>query len=225
MTVSTVVAGLLPIMWSTRTGAEVMRPLATPVLGGMVSSLLHVLVVTPVVFYWLRSRHLPDVEAAAVGGVAAPARDAVRVLRAGKNRAPLVAVAAIATVAVIAIAWPSLRRVTSVAEGKDVQAVTSGDIRATLRSASGTLTRGRNQFSIAFADARGRPIDAGDVRLSATMAMPGMVMSGGVEVARTSTVGYYTATGEFGMAGVWQMTLQWNGPAGHGTASFDGRVQ
>ena len=59
MTVSTVVAGLLPIMWSTRTGAEVMKPLATPVLGGMVSSLLHVLVVTPVIFYWLRARHLP----------------------------------------------------------------------------------------------------------------------------------------------------------------------
>jgi len=35
MTVSTVVAGLLPIMWSTRTGAEVMKPLRTPVLAGM----------------------------------------------------------------------------------------------------------------------------------------------------------------------------------------------
>ena len=34
MTVSTVVAGLLPIMWSNRVGAEVMKPLATPVLGG-----------------------------------------------------------------------------------------------------------------------------------------------------------------------------------------------
>ena len=39
MTVSTVVASLLPIMWSHSTGAEVMKPLATPVLGGMVSSL------------------------------------------------------------------------------------------------------------------------------------------------------------------------------------------
>ena len=54
MTVSTVVAGLLPLMWSSRTGAEVMKPLATPVLGGMVSSLLHVLIVTPVIFTWLR---------------------------------------------------------------------------------------------------------------------------------------------------------------------------
>ncbi len=58
MTVSTVVAGLLPIMWSTSAGAEIMKPLATPVLGGMVSSLLHVLIVTPVIFYWIHERKL-----------------------------------------------------------------------------------------------------------------------------------------------------------------------
>jgi Cu(I)/Ag(I) efflux system membrane protein CusA/SilA len=58
MTVATVVAGLLPIMWSTKTGAEVMKPLATPVLGGMVSSLVHVLIVTPVIFSWLRQREM-----------------------------------------------------------------------------------------------------------------------------------------------------------------------
>jgi Cu(I)/Ag(I) efflux system membrane protein CusA/SilA len=64
MTVSTVVAGLLPIFWSTRTGSEVMKPLATPVLGGMVSSLLHVLIVTPVIFLWLRERELAREERA-----------------------------------------------------------------------------------------------------------------------------------------------------------------
>jgi Cu(I)/Ag(I) efflux system membrane protein CusA/SilA len=58
MTVATVVAGLLPIMWSTKTGSEVMKPLATPVLGGMVSSLIHVLIVTPVIFTWLRQREI-----------------------------------------------------------------------------------------------------------------------------------------------------------------------
>jgi copper/silver efflux system protein len=58
MTVSTVVAGLLPIMWSTSAGSEVMKPLATPVLGGMVSSLLHVLIVTPAIFYSIRVREL-----------------------------------------------------------------------------------------------------------------------------------------------------------------------
>jgi Cu(I)/Ag(I) efflux system membrane protein CusA/SilA len=58
MTVSTIVVGLLPIMWSTSAGSEVMKPLATPVFGGMLSSLLHVLIVTPVIFFWLREREL-----------------------------------------------------------------------------------------------------------------------------------------------------------------------
>src|SRR6266852_4404257 len=58
MTVSTVVAGLLPIFWSNRVGSEVVRPLATPVLGGMLSSLAHVLIVTPIIFLWLREREL-----------------------------------------------------------------------------------------------------------------------------------------------------------------------
>jgi len=66
MTVSTIVASLLPIMWSDSTGAEVMKPLATPVLGGMVSSLAHVLLVTPVIFFWLRERELRRAETAGV---------------------------------------------------------------------------------------------------------------------------------------------------------------
>jgi Cu(I)/Ag(I) efflux system membrane protein CusA/SilA len=58
MTVSTVVMGLLPIMWSTATGSEVMKPIATPVLGGMLSSLVHVLIVTPVIWTTLKEWEL-----------------------------------------------------------------------------------------------------------------------------------------------------------------------
>jgi Cu(I)/Ag(I) efflux system membrane protein CusA/SilA len=58
MTVATTVAALLPIMWSTSTGSEIMRPLAAPVLGGMISSFLHILIVTPVLFVWLREREI-----------------------------------------------------------------------------------------------------------------------------------------------------------------------
>jgi Cu(I)/Ag(I) efflux system membrane protein CusA/SilA len=72
MTVATTVAGLLPIMWSTGTGAEVMRPLAAPVLGGMISSFLHILIVTPVLFAWLHRR-----EAGLVPSVTVPARPTV----------------------------------------------------------------------------------------------------------------------------------------------------
>ncbi|HEY7216393.1 MAG TPA: CusA/CzcA family heavy metal efflux RND transporter [Thermoanaerobaculia bacterium] len=58
MTVSTVIAGLLPIMWSTATGSEVAKPIAAPVLGGMVSSLVHVLIVTPVIWTLLKEWEL-----------------------------------------------------------------------------------------------------------------------------------------------------------------------
>ena len=68
MTVSTVVLSLVPIMWSHSTGAEVMKPLATPVLGGMVSSLGLVLIVTPVIFHWLRERELRQTEHTQTGG-------------------------------------------------------------------------------------------------------------------------------------------------------------
>ncbi len=61
MTVATAIASLLPLFWLDRTGVEVMRPLAAPVVGGMLSSLIHILVVTPVLFAWLRERKLPEV--------------------------------------------------------------------------------------------------------------------------------------------------------------------
>jgi Cu(I)/Ag(I) efflux system membrane protein CusA/SilA len=58
MTVATAIASLLPIFWLDRTGVEIMRPLATPVVGGMLSSLVHILIVTPVIFAWLRERDM-----------------------------------------------------------------------------------------------------------------------------------------------------------------------
>jgi len=64
MTVATTIASLLPIMWSTRPGAEVMQPIAAPVIGGSISSLIHILIVTPVIFAWLRERELKHEQAA-----------------------------------------------------------------------------------------------------------------------------------------------------------------
>lgn len=58
MTVATIAASLLPILWSNRTGAEVMKPLAAPIISGMVSSLACILIITPVIFAWLREREL-----------------------------------------------------------------------------------------------------------------------------------------------------------------------
>jgi Cu(I)/Ag(I) efflux system membrane protein CusA/SilA len=59
MTVTAIMAGLLPIMWGTGTGSETMRRIAAPMVGGMVSATILTLVVIPVVFEWVRGRGLP----------------------------------------------------------------------------------------------------------------------------------------------------------------------
>ena len=58
MTVSVVMASLMPIMWSTGVGSDVMKPIAAPILGGMVTSTIHVLIITPVIFYLMKRRAL-----------------------------------------------------------------------------------------------------------------------------------------------------------------------
>src|SRR3954447_18761930 len=58
MTVSVVMAGLVPILWSTGVGSDIMKPIAAPIIGGMVTSTIHVLIITPVIFYIMKVRAL-----------------------------------------------------------------------------------------------------------------------------------------------------------------------
>jgi Cu(I)/Ag(I) efflux system membrane protein CusA/SilA len=58
MTVAVALLGLVPIMWSTGTGADVMKPIAAPMIGGMISSAIHVLIMTPVIFVLMKKREL-----------------------------------------------------------------------------------------------------------------------------------------------------------------------
>jgi Cu(I)/Ag(I) efflux system membrane protein CusA/SilA len=58
MTICVIIAGLLPIMWSTGAGADVMKRIAAPMVGGVVTSGLMELLVYPVIFYLWRGRGL-----------------------------------------------------------------------------------------------------------------------------------------------------------------------
>jgi len=58
MTVAVSLFGLFPALWATGTGSDVIRPITLPLIGGLASSSLYVLFVTPLVFEWLRSREL-----------------------------------------------------------------------------------------------------------------------------------------------------------------------
>jgi Cu(I)/Ag(I) efflux system membrane protein CusA/SilA len=63
MTATVILAGLLPIMWGTGTGSEVMQRIAAPMVGGMVTAPLLSMFVVPVVYYLLRRGKLRDAKA------------------------------------------------------------------------------------------------------------------------------------------------------------------
>jgi len=56
MTVVAIIAGLLPIMWGTGTGSEVMRRIAAPMVGGMISSTVLTLIVIPAIYMPIKTR-------------------------------------------------------------------------------------------------------------------------------------------------------------------------
>lgn len=58
MTVSVSLFGLIPILWSTGTGSDVMLPITIPLIGGVITSTIYVLLVTPVVYEMMREREL-----------------------------------------------------------------------------------------------------------------------------------------------------------------------
>jgi Cu(I)/Ag(I) efflux system membrane protein CusA/SilA len=72
MTVTAIIAGLLPIMWSHGTGADVMKRIAAPMVGGMVTSTILTLIVIPVIYEMWRSwqmRHAHPAETTNAGDI------------------------------------------------------------------------------------------------------------------------------------------------------------
>jgi Cu(I)/Ag(I) efflux system membrane protein CusA/SilA len=58
MTVTAIIAGLLPILFNTGTGSEVMQRIAVPLVGGMLTSAVLTLVVIPAIYVLVKRRHI-----------------------------------------------------------------------------------------------------------------------------------------------------------------------
>jgi len=56
MTVCVVLASLIPILWESGIGSDVMKPIAAPIVGGMITSTIHVLILVPVFFAFMKER-------------------------------------------------------------------------------------------------------------------------------------------------------------------------
>jgi Cu(I)/Ag(I) efflux system membrane protein CusA/SilA len=61
MTVAVVMLSLAPILWESGIGSDVMKPIAAPIVGGMITSTIHVLILVPVFFAMLKERELKAV--------------------------------------------------------------------------------------------------------------------------------------------------------------------
>jgi Cu(I)/Ag(I) efflux system membrane protein CusA/SilA len=58
MTVTAVILSLAPILWESGIGSDVMKPIAAPIIGGMITSTIHVLILVPVFFMLMKRREL-----------------------------------------------------------------------------------------------------------------------------------------------------------------------
>jgi Cu(I)/Ag(I) efflux system membrane protein CusA/SilA len=54
MTVAVVMLSLAPILWESGIGSDVMKPIAAPIVGGMITSTIHVLILVPVFFVMMK---------------------------------------------------------------------------------------------------------------------------------------------------------------------------
>ena len=73
MTVVAIMAGLLPILWSVGAGSEVMRRIAVPMVGGMLSSTFLTLIVIPAIYAIVKVRAIHPAEELAAGRIRQPA--------------------------------------------------------------------------------------------------------------------------------------------------------
>jgi hypothetical protein len=110
---------------------------------------------------------------------------------------------------------------TAFAQEKAIHTQKATDAVVTLKSETGQWKKGPNKFVLEFTTPDGQPLDAGKATLSTSMTMPGMgPMIAGATLTPDKTPGRYLGTISFPDSGVRQVTVNWDGPGGKGSARF-----
>jgi hypothetical protein len=107
----------------------------------------------------------------------------------------------------------------------ELQRVRADGVDVVLLSSDGTLSHGKDALTVEFR--RGEElVDVGSVKAGATMPMAGLPdMLGSVFLEPGDTPGRYVADTDLSMSGGWNLKLDWDGPAGRGTAIFKAVVE
>src|SRR5438876_4004827 len=219
MTVCAILFGLLPIMWSPtlQAGADVMKRIATPMIGGIITSAILELLIFPVIYVAWRKRELPD-QTEEEAPLIPPA---LVVSRENRQRV-LRWIALIGVVLALFYAgnfrWKKVP--TRKISGAPFATQTVNDLTVNFIHPQGQLRRGNNEFFIEFRNAQGQLVDVGNVKFDLDMNMPGMQMHSGGTIERANTPGRYRAKIKIDMAGDWNAKISFEGPRGYGQQSF-----
>ena len=221
MTVCAILFGLLPIMWSPtmQAGADVMKRIAAPMIGGVITSAILELLLYPTIYMLWRRRHLPEPEGpdAAIPNPLADGGIASRRAR----RFPWPVLCVVAALSGGYMLWQHARGPTPAmaASGLGTPFATrsTNGLAVNFYHSEGGLRLADNNVVIEFLDeSSGAPVDVGSVKFALDMNMPGMVMHSGSTITPAGGVGRYRARVRPDMAGDWTAQLHYEGTTGFG---------
>lgn len=202
MTVSTTIIGLLPIMWSAGTGADTMKRIATPMIGGMISSTILTLIIIPAIYYLYRRREVPEFVAQS------------------KRRWLVGGVALILSLGAGVFAWQKQQDSGAAqidSSGLTVPVLTQdvGSYEIRMLSSQEQLGAGKTPIRLEVRDvATGQPATVNSVSFSLRMDMPGMQMGAQAMLQKTGEPGVFIGAIKPGMAGQWTAAITVAGPGG-----------
>ena len=243
MTICAILFGLLPIMWSptTQSGADVMKRIAAPMIGGVITSGILELLLYPVIYVFWRKRHLGTPLAQASGMAtsgkstpveSAPADIISKPVLGEKPRTrgfPRFIVVLLLLFGIGGFfAWQKFGHSGFTQGTSQAPFMTQkiNNLTISFISPKGQLQKGMNNFEVEFRDsATGELVDVGAVKLDLNMNMPGMEMHSAATIELTGTPGQYQARLKSGMAGDWMATLRYEGPHGKGNVDFTMNVK
>jgi Cu(I)/Ag(I) efflux system membrane protein CusA/SilA len=229
MTMSAILFGLLPIMWSTGSGSEVMKRIAAPMIGGVVTSAILGLLLYPVLYVLWRRREIPDNDdlPAAPSSMTGPKQKALssRKFLVSSTAVVLLLIGAGATYFWLTSNGGQLN-LTSGEQGVVIASRTVNGLEVKVTNAEGELHNDDNKVALEFHDQQtGDLVDVGKVAFALNMSMPGMQMHSPATIETTSTPGRYLATVTPDMVGDWNGVILYDGPRGQGEVHLNFSVK
>jgi Putative silver efflux pump len=218
MTVCAILFGLLPIMWSPtmQAGADVMKRIATPMIGGVVTSAILELLIYPVIYVIWRRRELPEKTEEEPAPLVPPALVPSRVNRQRALKWIAIVVVALSILYIGSKVWQNFAPRFGTAAAAHSEPLVTQTVNDLTVKIFGDLRSGQSDLILEFRDAAGELVDVGRARFDMTMNMPGMTMHDSGKIQSTGKPGQYRVRANPSMAGDWAMNLSYDGPRGHG---------